>query len=395
MQTRRFIRFVLSYVLVGVIVAIGLLWFFPESLGPGDTPPPVVEFRETPPVAAVNGGGQRDSGPVSYAEAVTSAAPAVVNIFTSKRVTRPPHPFYDDPTFRRFFGNDAPQQDRQRTETNLGSGVIVSTDGFILTNNHVIDGADEIQVALNDGRSVSARVVGTDPDTDLAVLQIDLQNLPVITLGQSDEMRVGDVVLAIGNPFGVGQTVTQGIVSATGRSQLGLSTFENFIQTDAAINPGNSGGALVNAHGDMVGVNTAIFTRSGGSHGIGFAIPAGLARGVMESIIENGRVIRGWAGVEVQNLTPQLAESFQMSETDGVIVAGVMRDGPAAEAGLAPGDLILDINGEQVTDVQSLLRLVTERRPGQTMTVTGISGGDRRSWEITVRERPPLEPVRR
>lgn len=394
MQPPRLIRFILSYVLIGVIVAAGILWLFPDALGPKDDRSRVVEFREVPAMRATEGRALRDTGPVSYADAVMQAAPAVVNVFTSKRVTRPQHPFYDDPMFRRFFGDDAPRPDQQRTETNLGSGVIISTGGFILTNNHVIDSADEIQVALNDGRAATARVVGTDPDTDLAVLQIELDDLPVITLGQSNELQVGDVVLAIGNPFGVGQTVTQGIVSATGRSQLGLSTFENFIQTDAAINPGNSGGALVNAHGEMVGLNTAIFTRSGGSHGIGFAIPARLARGVMESIIENGRVIRGWAGVEVQDLTPQLAESFQLDETDGVIVAGVMRGGPAAEAALSPGDLIMAINDIQVTDAQSLLRLVTDQPPGQTITVSGLSNGEQRTWQITVRERPRAQAMK-
>jgi len=398
MQTPRFIRFITGYALVGVGIAVGILWFFPDMLGTQTSPEPaprVVEFQQAAPLLA----GQRPAagnGPVSYADAVDAAAPAVVNIFTSKRSTRSDHPFFDDPNFRRFFGDvRPPRQDRERTETNLGSGVIISGNGFVLTNYHVIDGADEIQVALNDGRSATAHVVGSDPDTDLAVLKISLDQLPVITLGSSDEMRVGDVVLAIGNPFGVGQTVTQGIVSATGRSQLGLSTFENFIQTDAAINPGNSGGALINAHGEMVGVNTAIFTRSGGSHGIGFAIPVGLVRGVMEDIIANGRVIRGWAGVEVQDLTAQLAESFNLKATQGVIVAGVMRDGPAARAGLVPGDLILKINGNTVTNSQSLLRLVTDQLPGQSVRITGISEGRQKTWDMEVRERPRKEAMGR
>ncbi|MCC5810256.1 MAG: Do family serine endopeptidase [Ectothiorhodospiraceae bacterium] len=370
------------------------MWLFPSMLGQDDQlPQRVVEVREAPPTLSGEGRVVREYGPVSYADAVDAAAPAVVNVFTEKRVTRQRHPFEDDPFFRRFFGEGSGE--RERTENNLGSGVIISSDGFVLTNNHVIDGADSIHVALNDGRTTRARVVGTDPDTDLAVLEISLDNLPVITLGRSEEIRVGDVVLAIGNPFGVGQTVTQGIVSATGRSQLGLSTFENFIQTDAAINPGNSGGALINAHGDLVGINTAIFSGSGGSHGIGFAIPGRLARGVMESIIEHGRVIRGWAGVEVQNMTTQLAESFGLDSQHGVVVAGVMRDGPAASAGLAPGDIILAINGDQVANVQDLLHKVTEHPPGETIRMKGLSEGERREWDVTVQERPAARELRR
>ena len=396
MQARRVIRFLLGYVLLGALVAAGILWLYPEWSG-SEPPSRVVELREAPVSADADDRARRQSGPVSYADAVDMAAPAVVNIFTSKQLSREDHPLHDDPMFRHFFGDGGPEEDTRRpqqTETNLGSGVIVSDSGFILTNNHVIDGADEIQVALADGRSAVAEVVGTDPETDLAVLRIELDDLPVITLGRSEDARVGDVVLAIGNPFGVGQTVTQGIISATGRSQLGLSTFENFIQTDAAINPGNSGGALINAMGDMVGLNTAIFSGSGGSHGIGFAIPAELAQGVMESIIETGRVVRGWAGVEVQNLTRQLAESFALDRPRGVLVAGVMRGGPADRAGLRPGDLILEIEGETVRNAQDLLRLVTERAPGQTLAVSGVSDGEAVDWSVQVRERPRLEEMR-
>ncbi len=394
MQTRRFVRFVFSYVLVGIVVAVGILWLFPDALGPGQNQSErVVEFREAPATPSHH---EPRPAPASYAVAVEAAAPAVVNVFTSKRITRPDHPFYQNPMFRHEREEPQPRRpDRGPRETNLGSGVIISDEGFVLTNNHVIDGAHEIQVGLNDGRSTTARVIGTDPETDLAVLKIEMGDLPIITLGRSEELRVGDVVLAIGNPFAVGQTVTQGIVSATGRSQLGLSTFENFIQTDAAINPGNSGGALVNADGELVGINTAIFSRTGGSHGIGFAIPAGLAQGVMSSIIENGRVIRGWAGVEVQSLTRPLAESFALDDTRGVIVAGVMRDGPAAEAGLSPGDLIFEINGTRVQDAQDLLRLVTEKRPGETIDVSGLTDGEPGEWRITVKERPRMESLRR
>ncbi|MCK8516272.1 trypsin-like peptidase domain-containing protein [Methylonatrum kenyense] len=395
MQARRLARFLLSYILLGAVVAAIILWLFPDWQGTG-FPSRVVEVQEAPSERLADAVGRPQAGPVSYADAVDLAAPAVVNIFTSKRISRQDHPLYDDPMFRHFFGEDDEGERRrpEPTETNLGSGVIVSDGGFILTNNHVIDGADEIQVALADGRSTDAEVVGTDPETDLAVLRIRMQDLPVITLGRSEEARVGDVVLAIGNPFGVGQTVTQGIVSATGRSQLGLSTFENFIQTDAAINPGNSGGALINARGDMVGLNTAIFSGSGGSHGIGFAIPAELAQGVMESIIETGRVVRGWAGVEVQNLTRQLAESFQLDRPRGVLVAGIMRGGPADRAGLRPGDLILAIEGEEIDNAQDLLRLVTEQAPGQTIQFRGLSDGERADWELRVRERPRIEDLR-
>lgn len=395
MQARRLARFLLSYILLGAIVAAIILWLFPDWHGTG-LPSRVVEVREAPSGRLTDAVGAPRAGPASYADAVELAAPAVVNIFTSKRISREDHPLYDDPMFRHFFGEDDNGNRRrpEPTETNLGSGVIVSDGGFILTNNHVIDGADEIQVALADGRSTDAEVVGTDPETDLAVLRIRMNELPVITLGRSEEARVGDVVLAIGNPFGVGQTVTQGIVSATGRSQLGLSTFENFIQTDAAINPGNSGGALINARGDMVGLNTAIFSGSGGSHGIGFAIPAELAQGVMESIIETGRVVRGWAGVEVQNLTRQLAESFELDRPRGVLVAGVMRDGPADRAGLRPGDLILAIEGEEIGNAQDLLRLVTEQAPGETIQFSGLSDGARADWELRVRERPRIEDLR-
>ncbi|WP_134605981.1 Do family serine endopeptidase AlgW, partial [Pseudomonas aeruginosa] len=277
-------------------------------------------------------------GPVSYANAVSRAAPAVANLYTTKMVSKPSHPLFDDPMFRRFFGDNLPQQ--KRMESSLGSAVIMSAEGYLLTNNHVTAGADQIIVALRDGRETIAQLVGSDPETDLAVLKIDLKNLPAMTLGRSDGIRTGDVCLAIGNPFGVGQTVTMGIISATGRNQLGLNTYEDFIQTDAAINPGNSGGALVDAAGNLIGINTAIFSKSGGSQGIGFAIPTKLALEVMQSIIEHGQVIRGWLGVEVKALTPELAESLGLGETAGIVVAGVYRDGPAARGGLLPGDVI-------------------------------------------------------
>ncbi len=383
MSAKRLTRFLASYVIVGLLVAVAVVALRPDLLG--DAPPspaqPPVTLERPAPTAALG------VGPVSYAAAVEKAAPAVVNIF-SKRVTERRSPLLDDPVLRHFFGEQG--QRRERVETSLGSGVIVSADGYILTNNHVIQGASEIQVALNDGRSAAARLVGRDPETDLAVLRIELEQLPVITVGDSTRLRVGDVVLAIGNPFGVGQTVTQGIVSATGRNQLGLSTFEDFIQTDAAINPGNSGGALINAHGELIGINTAIFSRSGGSQGIGFAIPSDLAEKVLQSIVSHGRVIRGWLGVEIQMLTPQLAESFGLDSPVGAVVAGVLRNGPADQAGLQPGDIILRIDDQPVRDSQSFLKLVTERKPGEKLRISGVQRGNRFETTAIVAERPEL-----
>ena len=301
----------------------------------------------------------------SYAEAARKAVPTVVHIYTSQEIKSPHQPFLNDPLFRHFFGEGLDEQPQRRS--GLGSGVIVSADGYILTNNHVVDGADEIEVALNDGRKFSAHVVGTDPDSDVAVLRIKAgSNLPLITFGSAESLRVGDVVLAIGNPFGVGQTVTSGIVSALGRSHLGINTFENFIQTDAAINPGNSGGALVDSNGNLIGINTAIYSQSGGSMGIGFAIPVSLARNVMEQIIRSGTVTRGWVGVEVQEITPDLAESFHLADTKGVLVAGIQRGSPADKAGFKPGDVLLDVNGKAVGDVQAMMALIAALEPGQT-----------------------------
>jgi serine protease DegS len=290
--------------------------------------------------------------------------------------------------FRRFFGNRIPEP-RQRQETNLGSGVIVSTDGYILTNNHVIEGADQIRVMLPGGRELEADVVGTDPDTDLAVLRTRSGDLPVSIIGRSAGLEVGDVVLAIGNPFAVGQTVTMGIVSATGRTHLGINTFENFIQTDAAINPGNSGGALVNARGELVGINTAIFSRSGGSHGIGFAIPIDLAKGVMDQIVREGRMVRGWIGITAQDVTPQLAESFGLRDAEGVLVSGVMENGPADRAGLRPGDVITSVEDATIEQADDILNVIATRPPGTRITITGWRGNEALELEAVVTERPP------
>ncbi|WP_101047724.1 S1C family serine protease [Macromonas nakdongensis] len=313
---------------------------------------PVFDVGETERSAAVAAS--------SYSGAAKAAAPAVVSISTSKAPARNPHE--QDPWFRFFFGD---QQSNPQPQTGLGSGVIVSPEGYILTNNHVVEEADEIQVQLSDGRSAQARTVGSDPETDLAILKIELPDLPVILLGQSEQLQVGDVVLAIGNPFGVGQTVTSGIVSALERSQLGINTFENFIQTDAAINPGNSGGALVDVNGHLMGINTAIYSRSGGSMGIGFAIPTSTARSVMEAIVRDGAVTRGWIGVEPQTLTPELAAYFGLSQTEGVVITGVLQDGPAALAGIRPGDVVTRVGQVAVKDVPGLLSAVAALPPGR------------------------------
>ncbi len=323
---------------------------------------------------------------VSYADAAKAAVPAVVFVYTSQEV-KSRHPFLNDPLFRHFFGDrygDQPQR-----QSGLGSGVIVSADGYILTNYHVVEAADEIEVASNDGRKFKAKIVGADPESDLAVLKINAKSpLPTITFAATDSLRVGDVVLAIGNPFGVGQTVTSGIVSALGRSHLGINTFENFIQTDAAINPGNSGGALIDANGLLVGINTAIYSQSGGSMGIGFAIPVSLARSVMEQIIKTGAVTRGWIGVEVQEISPEIAESFGLKSTQGAIIAGVMRGSPADKAGIKPGDVLLAVEGKPVKDAQVMLDLIASLIPGQTAKFKVRREGKELDLAGTIGKRP-------
>jgi len=298
----------------------------------------------------------------SFSDAAQRAMPAVVNIFTSQEVKRARQPFMDDPVFRYFFGE--PSDPGTQRREGLGSGVIVSEQGYVLTNHHVVESVDQIEVALADARKVPARVVGTDPETDLAVLKIELSKLPTITFAREDQLRVGDFVLAIGNPFGIGQTVTLGIVSGLGRSHLGITTFENFIQTDAAINPGNSGGALVNASGHLVGINTAIYSQTGGSMGIGYAIPVSTARKVMDQIIQKGSVTRGWIGVGVQEITSELAESFKVPATGGVLVTQVERGGPADRSGVKLGDVLLAINEKPVADTTSMLNIIAALPPG-------------------------------
>ena len=332
---------------------------------------------------------QRSVGPAgSFSSAAKIASAAVVSINTSKAAAKNPHA--NDPWFKFFYGD----QGRDEPQSGLGSGVIISASGYILTNNHVIEGADDIEVVLADARKVKAKVIGTDPETDLAILKIELTKLPVIVLGNSDTLQVGDPVLAIGNPFGVGQTVTGGIVSALGRNRLGINTFENFIQTDAAINPGNSGGALVDTTGALLGINTAIYSRSGGSMGIGFAIPVSTAKQVLESIVKDGQVTRGWIGVEPQELNAELMETFNVKTSEGVIITGVMQNGPAGQAGIKPGDVITAVNGKAVGNVTELLGSVAALKPGVAAPLTVLRQGSKTDIAVTPSKRQRQQVAR-
>ncbi|GJL71247.1 MAG: DegQ protease [Nitrosomonas sp.] len=323
----------------------------------------------------------------SYNSAAETAMPSVVNVFTSKEVKELPQSLLNDPTFQRFFGDRFFESLPRRTSS-LGSGVIVSPKGYILTNHHVVEAADQVEVALVDGRKAKARIIGSDPGTDLAVLKINLKNLPAITFGQSDEVKVGDIVLAMGNPFGVGQSVTMGIVGALGRSRVGINTFENFIQTDAAINPGNSGGALTDTSGNLIGINTAIYSRTGGSLGIGFAIPVNVAKQIMAQILETGSVTRGWLGVSMQDMTPELAESFGLDNLKGVLVASVLKDGPADKAGIKPGDILIAVGDKAVENSSEILNLVAELPPGDTVNLTILRDKKEKSIRVKVGTRP-------
>jgi len=366
---------------VAVAALVVVSTFRPEWLPPRSALAPATMVQSAAPSSPAG------AGATSYHEAVRRAAPAVVNIFTSKEIRSPRHPLLNDPIFRRFFGDQLP--DEAQRASSLGSGVIVSSTGYVLTNDHVVQAADEIEVALPDGKKLLAKVVGNDPETDLAVLRVDAENLSAISFGSSEALRVGDVVLAIGNPFGFGQTVTSGIVSALGRTGLGINTFENFIQTDAAINPGNSGGPLIDASGNLVGINTAIFSsRVGGSLGIGFAIPVSTAKMVLDQIVRTGGVTRGWIGVEVQEITQPMAESFKLDGTRGALIAGVLRGGPADKAGLKPGDVLTEVEGKPVADPAGMLNLVAALAPGQTAKVRLKRQGQNVDAAITVGRRP-------
>ncbi len=325
----------------------------------------------------------------AMAEIVSAVRPAVVNIFTTKTIKAQgiPHPFFDDPLFRGFFGDDFGQRDkREHRVKNLGSGVIVDKNGYILTNNHVIKGAEDIRIRLSDRREFKGKVIGTDPKTDLAVIKIEADRLPTIKWGDSDKLRVGEMVIAIGNPFGLQQTVTSGIISATGRANVGIADYEDFIQTDAAINPGNSGGALVNMKSELIGINTAIFSTSGGFQGIGFAIPSNMAKAVLESLINRGRVVRGWLGVTVQNITPELVQHLKFKSDRGVLVTDVVEQSPAFKAGLKRGDLIIEFDGKEVYDPTILRNLVANSTPGKDVYIKLIRGESIRNVKATIAE---------
>jgi serine protease DegQ len=325
---------------------------------------------------------------IGFSRAAQKVMPAVVNIFTTNEVKQQAHPFMDDPRFRFFFGDEFDDNTAQQNSS-LGSGVLVSHDGYILTNHHVVESADQIEVAFADGRKAKGHIIGTDPDTDLAVIKVDIGNdLPAITFAGAEAAHVGDIVLAVGNPFGVGQTVTMGIVSALKRNHLGLNTFENFIQTDAAINPGNSGGALADVEGNLLGINSAIYSPNGGSLGIGFAIPVSTAKKVMEQIIQSGSVTRGWIGVAVQDMTPELAESFKLKDTQGVLISEVVRGSPADKAGIKPGDILTSINEKSLIDSTVMLEMISALTPGQSASLSVLRNETRLAFQVKVGKRP-------
>lgn len=378
-RSRPLLVFLGQSVIAGLALAFLALYIFP-GLAPRTSPE---DFDLRNSAAAKS----EPEGRPSYHHAVQVSAPAVVNIYATKVRRSLPNPLFQDPLFRRFFGDQGVDQ----RDTNLGSGVIMSTDGTLITNAHIVEDADEIGVTLADGRQTLADVIGIDSETDLAVLKIDLADLPVIPIGNSDQLQVGDIVLAIGNPYDLSQTVTQGIVSAVGRSRLGISTFENFIQTDADINPGNSGGALINTSGELVGINTAIYSMNGGgSQGIGFSIPINVATGIMQSLIQHGHVIRGWLGIEAQAVPPDM-RNRQGTRQSGVLVAGVMQSSPAADANIIPGDIIIEINGIQIDDPYRAIQMIAEIPPGNTIEILLLRGWRESRVQAIVGQRPALE----
>ena len=379
-----------SVAVVFVVSALKPQWItaLNQSVAARGAASPVVSVASGPSVARVGAGVQAAN--VGFSEAARKAAPTVVSVITSKSLSRQQQAHRNDPWFRYFFG----EQDENSPQSGVGSGVIVTQDGYVLTNNHVVDHMDDIEVMLTDGRKAKAKVIGADPESDLAVLKIDLDKLPAITFGNSDSLQVGDAVLAIGNPFGVGQTVTSGIVSALGRNQLGINTFENFIQTDAAINPGNSGGALVDANGNLMGINSAIYSRSGGNMGIGFAIPVSTARMVMDSLIRQGQVTRGWIGVEPRDLTPEIAETFNLAVKEGVLITGVLHKGPAAAGGIKPGDVVMQVAQTRVANTSQLLNAVAALTPGQPARIQVQRGKEVLELTVTAAQRPKAGTVK-
>ena len=376
---------VFAQAVTATLAAIFVVSLVKPEWVPWRPPGTVVEIRETPSSQAAVPAAAAPGRAISFSDAARKAVVSVVNISATKQVRRR-SPLLDDPVLRRFFGE---RFNIPETQLSLGSGVIVSREGFVLTNSHVVEGVTEIQVTLNDGRTVAGRIVGSDPETDLAVVRIQAPGLTPITFGQSDQLKVGDVVLAIGDPFSVGQTVTMGIVSAIGREINAANAFASFIQTDAAINPGNSGGALVDANGNLVGINTLIYSRSGGYQGIGFAIPVGLARKIMEEIIETGAVTRGWFGVEVANITPELAESLGLAGTRGAIVGGIERGSPADRAGIRLGDVIVAVGGREVVDLNATLNAIADVPPGKTVPVRVLRRNQELALSVTVGRRKP------
>ncbi|MBR7747125.1 S1C family serine protease [Undibacterium baiyunense] len=381
------------WLLFAQTVTVGLaLWFIVTSLKPNWVQQGLVINKNvslTSSATLKEAPSNKNNAPGTYHLAAKRAMPSVVNI-SATRSSGNNNPLLNDPFFKRFFGEQAkPKAERPSSS---GSGVIMSPQGHILTNNHVIQGAGAIEVALADGRQATAKVIGTDPDTDLAVLQIDLKDLPTITLGHSEEANVGDVVLAIGNPFGVGQTVTMGIISALGRNSVGINTYENFIQTDAAVNPGNSGGALVDANGNLLGINSAIYSQNGGSLGIGFAIPVSTIKMVMEAIITDGQVVRGYLGISPEDITEEMAESFNIKQTKGSIVAAVVRGGPADQAGVKPGDICIAIDGKAFSNSREMMNQIAQLKPNSKAKLTLVRQSNEMQLDIVVGKRPPFKP---
>lgn len=370
-QSQNWLTVYLIPILLGLIIALLIILIKPDwfpQLNRATQAITTVAPISTQPIQPI----RHQMGPVSYSAAVERAAPAVVNIFTQRIVRQQQHPLLSNPLLRRFFNN----QPSERIQSSLGSGVIMNPEGYILTNHHVIAGATEIRVSMHDGREIDASLIGSDAEVDLAVLKINLTNLPYVRIAEQEALNIGDVVLAIGNPFGVGQTVTMGIVSAMGRNQLGLNTYEDYIQTDAAINPGNSGGALINAYGELVGINSAIYSKSGGSQGIGFAIPANSAAQVLADITQFGQTIRGWMGIEVQEATPALLTRIQLpTALEGLIVTGLSLNGPAQQSGLMIGDIITSLNDQPSESAKAAMNQIAALRPGENIRIEFIRSG--------------------
>ncbi|MEW5757005.1 MAG: trypsin-like peptidase domain-containing protein [Pseudomonadota bacterium] len=384
------LKFLYRHIMLGLalafVVLLGMIVFYPDLFRAQHT----IEIKQVPadPSNAATPTAFNVKGPFSYASAVEAAAPAIVNIYTTKHITQHA-PLFEDPLARQFFDNFSPPL--TRTERSLGSGVLISPDGYLLSNNHVVENAEEILVALQDGRTTTARVIGSDPETDLSLLKTDLnEELPIVILGNAKALHVGDVVLAIGNPYGVGQTVTMGIVSGLGRNNLGINTFENFIQTDAAINPGNSGGGLINARGELIGINSAIYSRTGGSQGIGFAIPVDLAVSIMGHLIKYGYVVRGWLGIETQNITPELAASFGVTSKSGVLITMVYRNSPAHIAGIHPGDILQQINDQEITTAYQAMDYITQQKPNSQVRLLVLRNQQQYEVPLKVIQRPRI-----